>query len=112
MKFCLTFTACYQSESRCQPDLYRTPAIADNVSALAAVFEARSDARLVSHLWVYVLGIGGAGQHLLIVCNDPVNAPASGRNRPRRTTRTKPRLLRLLDEIADLADGDLTAQAT
>lgn len=64
---------------------------------------------------VYVLlGIGGAGLACLLLIFVLSNRATKGRLRETRETNEKNQnaILRLLDELADLADGDLTTTAT
>ncbi|WP_185268049.1 methyl-accepting chemotaxis protein [Halopseudomonas xiamenensis] len=87
-------------------------ALLDNVSDLSDAFEKRSDARWINTLLGYLLGIIALGSILLI----GVQMTRETRQRLAETAATNERnqaaILRLLDEIADLADGDLTAEAT
>ncbi|SDT09841.1 twitching motility protein PilJ [Halopseudomonas litoralis] len=84
----------------------------DNVSDLSQGFEQRSEARWVNTLLGYILGIVALGSILLI----GLQMTRETRQRLAETAATNERnqaaILRLLDEIADLADGDLTAEAT
>ncbi|WP_193074994.1 methyl-accepting chemotaxis protein [Pseudomonas sp. FME51] len=84
----------------------------DNVSDLSQGFEQRSEARWVNTLLGYILGIIALGSILLI----GLQMTRETRQRLAETAATNERnqtaILRLLDEIADLADGDLTAEAT
>ncbi|MEJ6655300.1 MAG: methyl-accepting chemotaxis protein [Pseudomonas sp.] len=84
----------------------------DNVSDLAQGFEQRSEARWLNTLLGYILGIIALGSILLI----GLQMTRETRQRLAETAATNERnqtaILRLLDEIADLADGDLTAEAT
>ncbi|CEA04953.1 methyl-accepting chemotaxis sensory transducer [Pseudomonas saudimassiliensis] len=84
----------------------------DNVSDLSAGFEQRSDSRWVNTLLGYLLGIIALGSILLI----GLQMTRETRQRLAETAaaneRNQAAILRLLDEIADLADGDLTAEAT
>ena len=84
----------------------------DNVSDLSQGFEQRSEARWVNTLLGYVLGIIALTSILLI----GLQMTRETRQRLAETAATNERnqaaILRLLDEIADLADGDLTAEAT
>ena len=84
----------------------------DNVSDLSAGFEQRSDSRWLNTLLGYILGIIALGSILLI----GLQMTRETRQRLAETAATNERnqaaILRLLDEIADLADGDLTAEAT
>ena len=84
----------------------------DNVSDLSAGFEQRSDSRWINTLLGYLLGIIALGSILLI----GLQMTRETRQRLAETAaaneRNQAAILRLLDEIADLADGDLTAEAT
>ena len=84
----------------------------DNVSDLSLAFEQRSEGRLFNTLMGYLLGIIALGSILLI----GLQMTRETRVRLAETAATNERnqtaILRLLDEIGDLADGDLTAEAT
>src|SRR5690606_33767222 len=83
----------------------------DNVSDLSQGFEQRSEARWVNTLLGYVLGIIALASILLI----GLQMTRETRQRLAETAATNERnqaaILRLLDEIADLAAGDPPAEA-
>lgn len=84
----------------------------DNVSALTAGFEARSDARWINTVLGYVLGLVALGCILLIGVQMTRETRLRLAETAEKNDKNQAAILRLLDEIADLADGDLTAQAT
>jgi twitching motility protein PilJ len=84
----------------------------DNVSGLTAGFEARSEARWINTLFGYVLGIVALGCILLIGLQMTRETRGRLAETAEKNDRNQAAILRLLDEIADLADGDLTAEAT
>lgn len=84
----------------------------DKASELAVGFEDMADGRAINTLAGYVLGILALGSIILIgivmvrVTNRRLAETAE------KNERNQAAILRLLDEIADLADGDLTVAAT
>ncbi len=84
----------------------------DNVSALTAGFEARSDARWINTVLGYVLALIALGSILLIGLQMTRETRIRLAETAEKNDKNQAAILRLLDEIADLADGDLTAQAT
>jgi len=108
----LTSPELYQVRSAANSIFTDSQVLLDNVSDLSAAFEQRSDARWVNTLLGYLLGLIALASILLI----GVQMTRETRQRLAETAATNERnqaaILRLLDEIADLADGDLTAEAT
>jgi twitching motility protein PilJ len=84
----------------------------DKASDLAAGFEDMADGRAINTLAGYVLGILALGSIILIgiVMVRETNRRLS--ETAEKNERNQAAILRLLDEIADLADGDLTVAAT
>ena len=84
----------------------------DKVSMLAESFEKRAESRGINTLFGYVLGALALAAIILI----GLVSMRETRMRLAETAATNDRnqaaILRLLDEIGDLADGDLTVQAT
>lgn len=84
----------------------------DRVSVLAASFESRADGRRLNTLFGYILGAVALAAIVLI----GLISMRETRMRLAETAATNDRnqaaILRLLDEIGDLADGDLTVEAT
>ena len=108
----LTSPELYQVRTAANGIFTDSQLLLDNVSDLSAAFEARSDGRWFNALLGYLLGIIALGSILLI----GLQMTRETRLRLAETAATNERnqaaILRLLDEIADLADGDLTAEAT
>ena len=108
----LTSPELYQVRTAANGIFTDSQLLLDNVSDLSAAFEARSDGRWFNTLLGYLLGIIALGSILLI----GLQMTRETRLRLAETAATNERnqaaILRLLDEIADLADGDLTAEAT
>ena len=91
----------------------------DDVSDLSAAFEQRSEGRVFNTLMGYLLGIIALGCILLIglqltreTRQRLAETAAANERNQEAIERNQAAILRLLDEIADLADGDLTAEAT
>lgn len=84
----------------------------DNTSRLADNFEARSNSRLANTLLGYVLALIALGCILLIGVQMTRETRQRLAETAEKNERNQAAILRLLDEIADLADGDLTAEAT
>lgn len=108
----LTSPELYQVRTAANGIFIDSQLLLNNVSKLSTAFEARSDGRWFNTLLGYLLGIIALGSILLI----GVQMTRETRLRLAETAATNERnqaaILRLLDEIADLADGDLTAEAT
>lgn len=84
----------------------------DNTSRLVESFEARADGRVLNTLAGYLLGALILATIILIAL---VNMRETRRRlveTAEKNERNQAAILRLLDEIGDLADGDLTAEAT
>ena len=86
--------------------------VLENISRLNAGFESRADTRLVNTLLGYVLGLVALGSVLLIGIQMTRETRQRLAETAEKNERNQAAILRLLDEIADLADGDLTAEAT
>ncbi|HEY1029212.1 MAG TPA: methyl-accepting chemotaxis protein [Pseudomonas sp.] len=84
----------------------------DKASELASGFEDLADGRAINTLFGYVLGGLALGSIILIglVMVRETNRRLS--ETAEKNERNQAAILRLLDEIADLADGDLTVAAT
>ncbi len=84
----------------------------DKASDLASGFEDMADGRAINTLFGYVLGALALGSIILIgiVMVRETNRRLS--ETAEKNERNQAAILRLLDEIADLADGDLTVAAT
>ena len=83
-----------------------------NVSELSEGFEARADARWINTVVGYVLGLVALACILLIGMQMTRETRVRLAETADKNERNQAAILRLLDEIADLADGDLTAEAT
>ncbi|TVP93445.1 MAG: methyl-accepting chemotaxis protein, partial [Pseudomonadaceae bacterium] len=83
-----------------------------NVSDLNAGFEARADSRWINTLLGYILGLIALASVLLIGLQMTRETRERLAETAEKNERNQAAILRLLDEIADLADGDLTAEAT
>lgn len=83
-----------------------------NVSDLNAGFEARADTRWINTLLGYILGLIALVSVLLIGLQMTRETRERLAETAEKNERNQAAILRLLDEIADLADGDLTAEAT
>jgi len=108
----LTSPELYQVRSAANEIFTDSQSLLDNVSDLAIGFENRADSRVVNTLLGYALGVIALGCILLIgvqMTRDTRERLAETRD---KNERNQAAILRLLDEIGDLADGDLTAQAT
>ena len=108
----LTSPELYQVRTAANGIFTDSQLLLNNVSKLSAAFEERSEGRWINTLLGYLLGIIALGSILLI----GLQMTRETRLRLTETAATNERnqtaILRLLDEIADLADGDLTAEAT
>ncbi|NLC00321.1 twitching motility protein PilJ [Halopseudomonas formosensis] len=108
----LTSPELYQVRSAANNIFSDSQQLLDNVSTLSQAFEKRADGRWFNTLLGYLLGLIALGSILLI----GLQLTRDTRQRLAETAATNERnqaaILRLLDEIADLADGDLTAEAT
>ena len=84
----------------------------DKASALSAGFESLADGRSLNTIAGYVLGALALGSILIIglVMVQETNRRLA--ETAEKNERNQTAILRLLDEIADLADGDLTVAAT
>lgn len=83
-----------------------------DVSALSSGFEQRADSRWINTLLGYVLGLIALASILLIGLQLTRDTRERLAETAEKNERNQTAILRLLDEIADLADGDLTAEAT
>ena len=108
----LTSPELYQVRTAANNIFTDSQVLLDNVSDLSQAFEQRSSGRWLNTLFGYLLGIIALGSILLI----GLQMTRETRQRLTESAATNERnqaaILRLLDEIADLADGDLTAEAT
>ena len=108
----LTSPELYQVRSAANEIFTDSQSLLENVSELASGFESRADARVINSILGYALGVIALGCILLI----GVQMTRETRERlvetAEKNERNQAAILRLLDEIGDLADGDLTAQAT
>ncbi|QIB53118.1 MULTISPECIES: methyl-accepting chemotaxis protein [Pseudomonas] len=84
----------------------------ENASDLSRGFEERSDARWTNTLVGYALALIALGCIFLIGVQMTRETRARLAETAEKNERNQAAILRLLDEIADLADGDLTAEAT
>ncbi len=87
-------------------------ALLDSTSALTSGLESRADGRSVNVLLGYALAAIALGSILLIGLAMVREARARLQETAEKNERNQAAILRLLDEIADLADGDLTVTAT
>ncbi|GGJ02554.1 methyl-accepting chemotaxis protein [Halopseudomonas pertucinogena] len=108
----LTSPELYQVRTAANSIFTDSQQLLNNVSDLSQAFEKRSAGRWINTLLGYVLAAVALGSILLI----GLQLTRETRIRLAETAATNERnqaaILRLLDEIADLADGDLTAEAT
>ncbi|MDA7088867.1 methyl-accepting chemotaxis protein [Pseudomonas sp. SA3-5] len=84
----------------------------DKASELAVGFEDMADGRAINTLAGYVLGILALGSIILIGMVMVRETNRRLAETAEKNERNQAAILRLLDEIADLADGDLTVAAT
>ncbi|MDP2246420.1 methyl-accepting chemotaxis protein [Pseudomonas sp.] len=84
----------------------------DKASELATGFEDMADGRAINTLAGYVLGILALGSIILIGIVMVRETNRRLAETAEKNERNQAAILRLLDEIADLADGDLTVAAT
>ena len=84
----------------------------DKASELAAGFEDLADGRAINTLAGYVLGVLALGSIILIGIVMVRETNRRLAETAEKNERNQAAILRLLDEIADLADGDLTVAAT
>ena len=108
----LTSPELYQVRTAANEIFSGSQLMLDNLSELAQGFESRADSRVANSLLGYVLAAIAFMCLLLIgiqLTRDPRERLAETRE---KNERNQAAILRLLDEIGDLADGDLTAQAT
>lgn len=84
----------------------------DKTSGLAEAFEKQADGRFLNTLVGYVLGALILGAIVMISLVNMRDTRRSLKETAEKNERNQTAILRLLDEIGDLADGDLTTQAT
>lgn len=84
----------------------------DKASQLASGFESLADGRALNTLFGYVLGVLALGSIILIGLVMVRETNRRLAETAEKNERNQAAILRLLDEIADLADGDLTVAAT
>lgn len=84
----------------------------DKASVLAAGFEQRASGRVFNTLIGYVLGALALAAIILIGLVSMRETRIRLAETAEKNERNQTAILRLLDEIGDLADGDLTAEAT
>lgn len=108
----LTSPELYQVRTAANSIFIDSQQLLQNVSDLSAAFEERSDARWFNTLLGYLLGLIALGSILLIGLQLTRDTRVRLAETAAANERSQAAILRLLDEIADLADGDLTAEAT
>ena len=84
----------------------------DKASVLAQGFEKRAEGRVFNTLLGYVLGALALASIILIGLVSMRETRVRLAETAEKNERNQTAILRLLDEIGDLADGDLTAEAT
>lgn len=84
----------------------------DNTSRLVERFEERADSRVLNTLAGYLLGALILATIILIALVNMRDTRRRLQETAEKNERNQTAILRLLDEIGDLADGDLTAEAT
>lgn len=84
----------------------------DKASVLAAGFEQRASGRVFNTLIGYVLGALALASIILIGLVSMRETRIRLAETAEKNERNQTAILRLLDELGDLADGDLTAEAT
>jgi twitching motility protein PilJ len=84
----------------------------DKASELAKGFEAQAEGRALNTLFGYMLGVLALGSIILIGLVMVRETNRRLGETAEKNERNQAAILRLLDEIADLADGDLTVAAT
>ena len=87
-------------------------ALAEQLAALRDGFEARVDSRSLNVIAGYLLGAIALGAIVAIGLSLVREATRRVQETTEKNDRNQAAILRLLDEIADLADGDLTVAAT
>lgn len=108
----LTSPELYQVRSAANAIFVDSQLLLENLSTLAQGFEARADARWINTLLGALLAIVALGCIVLIGMQMTRETRIRLAETAEKNNRNQEAILRLLDEIADLADGDLTAQAT
>src|SRR5690554_4624827 len=84
----------------------------EDTTALVLAFEQRADGRLFNILLGYVMGAVVLACIILLGVVSIRKTRQNLRDTAEKNDRNQMAILRLLDEIADLADGDLTTEAT
>ena len=84
----------------------------EETTALVQAFERRADGRLFNVLLGYVMGAVVLACIILLALVSVRETRKNLRDTAEKNDRNQMAILRLLDEIADLADGDLTTEAT
>lgn len=84
----------------------------DKASVLAEGFETRAEGRVFNTLLGYILGALALASIILIGLVSMRETRLRLAETAEKNERNQTAILRLLDEIGDLADGDLTAEAT
>ncbi|SDT04210.1 twitching motility protein PilJ [Halopseudomonas xinjiangensis] len=108
----LTSPELYQVRSAANEIFTDSQSLLENASALSLGFEARADARWINTLLGALLAVIALGSIALIGMQMTRETRIRLAETAEKNNRNQEAILRLLDEIADLADGDLTAQAT
>ena len=108
----LTSPELYQVRSAANAIFVDSQLLLENLSTLAQGFEARADARWINTLLGALLAVVALGCIVLIGMQMTRDTRIRLAETAEKNNRNQEAILRLLDEIADLADGDLTAQAT
>lgn len=108
----LTSPQLYQVRLAANEIFVDSQGLLDNVSVLSSGFEQRSNSRWINTLLGYVLGLIALASILLIGLQITRETRERLAETADKNERNQAAILRLLDEIADLADGDLTAEAT
>lgn len=86
--------------------------VLENTSALVGAFEERASSRVLNVLLGYLLGAVVIACIILLGFLSMRETRKNLKETAEKNDRNQMAILRLLDEIADLADGDLTTEAT
>jgi len=108
----LTSPELYQVRTAANDIFTDSQSLLENASSLAQAFEANADGRVANTILGYVLAAIALTCLLLIGIQLTRDTRLRLDETLEKTQRDQAAILRLLDEIGDLADGDLTAQAT
>ncbi|SFM57458.1 twitching motility protein PilJ [Halopseudomonas yangmingensis] len=108
----LTSPELYQVRTAANDIFTDSQLVLDSLSALSDSLQVRAEGRWINTLLGYVLAVAALLSIVLIGLQLSRETRSRLIESAERNERNQSAILRLLDEIADLADGDLTAEAT